>query len=89
LKIDAAIFNAGIIIQLKKESGSFKNWLDGNHPRTLQEWTKLFKGTFKFTGGEIVNEFLISTGYLEGAHISTCPIYNKVLLSDPAWKQKQ
>jgi hypothetical protein len=29
---------------------------------------QVFKKTFVFTGGEIVNEFLMSTGYLPGAH---------------------
>jgi DNA-3-methyladenine glycosylase I len=35
---------------------------------------KLFKTMFKFTGGEIVNEFLMSTGYLAGAHVQGCEI---------------
>ncbi|MEI7941873.1 MAG: DNA-3-methyladenine glycosylase I [Candidatus Riflemargulisbacteria bacterium] len=85
LKINAAIHNANVIIQLQKEFGSFKNWLDLHHPKEKQKWVKLFKKTFKFTGGEIVNEFLQSVGYLQGAHIPSCPIYNKVLKSKPAW----
>jgi DNA-3-methyladenine glycosylase I len=39
---------------------------------------KLFKKTFKFTGGEIVNEFLMSTGYLKGAHHESCPIHKSI-----------
>jgi len=85
LKIDAAIHNANIILQLQKEHGSFKNWLDAHHPKTKQEWMALFKKTFRFTGGEIVNEFLLSTGYLKGAHDETCPVYKKVLKTKPAW----
>jgi len=85
LKIDAAIHNANVILQLQKEHGSFKNWLDANHPKTKQEWMALFKKTFHFTGGEIVNEFLLSTGYLKGAHDETCPVYKKVLKTKPAW----
>ncbi len=85
LKIAAAIFNANVILQLQKEFGSFVKWLDNNNPKTLQQWTKLFKSTFKFTGGEIVNEFLVSTGYLPGAHIESCPVLKKVLKSKPAW----
>jgi DNA-3-methyladenine glycosylase I len=85
LKVDAAIHNANVILQLQKEFGSFKKWLDANHPLTKPEWTKLFKKTFKFTGGEIVNEFLMSTGYLKGAHIDACPIQKKVLKAKPAW----
>ena len=89
LKVKAAIHNAQVIMELKKEYGSFKSWLDHHHPKTKDEWTKLFKQTFKFTGGEIVNEFLLSTGYLEGAHTPDCPIYQKILDKDPAWKRSK
>lgn len=80
LKINAAIENAGIILKLQKESDSLKKWLQikALEINTLPEWTKLFKKTFKFTGGEIVNEFLISTGYLPGAHSVDCPVYQKI-----------
>ena len=79
LKIEAAIHNANVILGLQKEFTSFKNWLAVQHPKTKEEWMKLFKKTFKFTGGEIVNEFLMSTGYLANAHIPSCPIYAKVV----------
>lgn len=85
LKIKAAIHNARVILKLQNEYGSFKNWLDRHHPQTREEWTGLFKKTFTFTGGEIVNEFLVSTGYLEGAHSPDCPIYKKILEKKPAW----
>lgn len=85
LKIDATIHNANVILQLQKEHGSFKSWLDAHHPKTKQEWMTLFKKTFRFTGGEIVNEFLLSTGYLKGAHDESCPVYKKVLKTKPAW----
>ena len=88
LKINAAIENAKTILTLKKEYGSFENWLDSHHPKPLQEWMKIFKKTFKFTGGEIVNEFLVSTGYLPGAHSANCPIYPQVVKADPAWNRK-
>jgi DNA-3-methyladenine glycosylase I len=78
LKINAAIVNAQKIVALKKEYGSFKNWLDGHHPLELANWLKLFKKNFKFVGGEIVNEFLMSTGYLPGAHVEECPVYLKL-----------
>jgi len=87
LKVDAAIENAKRIKQLQKENGSFKKWLDKNHPLTREQWTKLFKQTFRFTGGEIVNEFLVSTGYLPGAHVHDCPVYKKVLKSNPPWNK--
>ena len=85
LKIEATIENAKVIKQLQKQHGSFKNWIDHHHPLTKDEWVKLFKKTFRFTGGEIVNEFLMSTGYLPGAHDESCPIYKKVLKEKPAW----
>lgn len=75
LKINAAIENAKKILELQKEFGSFKSWLDGHRGKSKEEWVKLFKKTFKFTGGEIVNEFLMSAGYLAGAHVSSCSIY--------------
>ncbi len=74
LKINAAIYNANVILGLQTEYGSFKKWIEANHPKEKHEWVKLFKGIFKFTGGEIVNEFLMSTGYLAGAHDEDCPI---------------
>jgi len=88
LKVHAAIENAKTILALQKEFGSFKNWLDQHHPKTKEEWTKLFKKTFRFTGGEIVNEFLLSTGYLPGAHEESCKVYKKVLKAKPLWNKK-
>jgi len=90
LKVNAAIVNAQKILELKKEFGSFMSWLDSNAKRSLtkDEWTKLFRKTFVFTGGEIVNEFLMSTGYLAGAHEEKCPVYRTVAGLRPAWMRK-
>lgn len=85
LKVNAAIVNARKILELQKEFGSFRNWLDAHHPLAKDEWVKLFRKTFVFTGGEIVNEFLLSTGYLEGAHEAACPIYGIVKTQNPPW----
>lgn len=85
LKVNAAILNAQKVRELQKEYGSFKAWLDANQRLSKEEWIKLFKKTFVFTGGEIVNEFLMSTGYLRGAHDESCPIYKKVASLRPAW----
>ncbi len=87
LKINAAIENAKTILILQREFGSFQEWLKSHHPKTKEEWVKTFKKTFKFTGGEIVNEFLMSTGYLPGAHSADCPIYKKSLKMKPLWNQ--
>lgn len=88
LKVNAAIVNAQKVLELKKEHGSFKGWLDANHLLTKDEWAKLFKKVFVFAGGEIVNEFLISTGYLAGAHEVGCLIYKKVVNLHPMWMRK-
>ena len=85
LKVNAAIHNAQQILQIKSEYGTFKRWLDENAHLNREEWTKLFKKTFKFVGGEIVNEFLMSSGYLPGAHEVDCPTYKKIELLKPKW----
>ncbi len=85
LKINAAIENAIVIISLQKENGSFEKWLESNNPKILEEWVKLFKKTFTFTGGEIVNEFLMSIGYLPGTHDINCPVYKKIQKHNPVW----
>ncbi|MDB5271823.1 MAG: methyladenine glycosylase [Chitinophagaceae bacterium] len=87
LKVNAAIENAKTILLLQKEYGSFEKWLEHHHPKRKDEWVKLFKKTFKFTGGEIVNEFLMSIGYLDGAHSSTCKIYKDVMKTKPMWSK--
>jgi DNA-3-methyladenine glycosylase I len=88
LKINAAVENAKRVIELQKEFGSFKNWIDRHHPLTKEEWVKFFKNNFRFTGGEIVNEFLMSTGYLPGAHAENCPVYKKIEKLKPMWMRK-
>jgi len=85
LKVDAAIANARTIQELQGSHGSFAGWLDAHHPRTREAWVKLFKRHFRFTGGEITGEFLLSTGYLEGAHHPDCPVYDRVLRLAPPW----
>jgi DNA-3-methyladenine glycosylase I len=85
LKVDAAIENAKRILAIRKSHGSFAAWLDAHHPRTKDEWVKLFKQTFVFTGGEITGEFLMSTGYLPGAHVASCPVYMRVIEAGAPW----
>jgi DNA-3-methyladenine glycosylase I len=89
LKIDAAIENARRIGEIQKAYGSFAAWLDHHHPLSKQEWVKLFKKTFRFTGGEIVGEFLMSTGYLTGAHAEDCPVYAQIAALNPPWMRDE
>ncbi|MBP6888915.1 MAG: DNA-3-methyladenine glycosylase I [Candidatus Pacebacteria bacterium] len=83
LKINAAIYNAQRLTEIQKEVGGFKKWLDTEDKRlkdlktkddgTLkEEWVKLFKKNFKFVGGEIVGEFLMSINMLPGSHDKSC-----------------
>jgi DNA-3-methyladenine glycosylase I len=85
LKVDAAIENAKRILALRKTHGSFSAWLDAHHPLDKTEWVKLFKKTFVFTGGEITGEFLMSTGYLPGAHVDSCPVYARTIAAGAPW----
>lgn len=84
-KIDAAIENARRLRAIRAEAGSFKGWLDTHHPLALAEWIALFRKTFRFTGPEITREFLVSTGYLAGAHERSCPAFARVERRRPPW----
>lgn len=85
LKVNAVIYNAQQILTLQNEFGSFKNWLDQQVENSKEKWVNVFKKRFKFVGGEIVNEFLMSTGYLPGAHQENCPIFDEIKKHNPSW----
>jgi DNA-3-methyladenine glycosylase I len=87
LKVDAAIENARRIQALRHSHGGFAAWLEAHHPRPKDDWVKLFKKTFKFTGGEITGEFLMSTGYLPGAYELDCPIFETISRLEPPWRR--
>ena len=89
LKVDAVIENARRLQVIREAHGSFAEWLDAQHPLSREEWVKLFKKTFRFTGGEITGEFLISTGYLPGAHEMECPVYRRVMRTKPPWSKRK
>ncbi|KLI98841.1 DNA-3-methyladenine glycosylase I [Luteimonas sp. FCS-9] len=83
LKIDAAIHNARVVQRMRDTHGGFAAWLDAHahedgRPRDKASWVKLFKRTFRFTGGEITGEFLMSLGYLPGAHRPDCPVMDDI-----------
>lgn len=85
LKVRVVIENARHLIVIRDGYGSFAAWLDAQHPLPPEEWQKLFKKTFVFTGGEIVRSFLLSMGYLPGAHDPDCPVYQEIALLRPPW----
>ncbi len=85
LKVEAAIHNARRIVEIQGEHGSFSAWLKAHHPLRKEEWVRLFKKNFRFVGGEIVGEFLMSTGYLPGAHRPDCPVFTTIAALEPPW----
>ena len=85
LKIDAVIENARRVQSLRESHGGFAAWIDAHHPLEKPEWVKLFKKQFRFTGGEIVGEFLMSLGYLPGAHNLGCPVHDQLEKLSPPW----
>jgi DNA-3-methyladenine glycosylase I len=87
LKIEAAIENAKRISAIQKREGSFAAWIAARHPLGKADWVKLFKKEFVFVGGEIVGEFLMSIGYLPGAHGPDCPVGQRLARSraKPPW----
>ncbi|QBG92764.1 DNA-3-methyladenine glycosylase I [Xanthomonas oryzae] len=87
LKVLAAIHNAQVVQRLRATHGSFAQWLDAHHPLDKPAWVKLFKKTFRFTGGEITGEFLMSLGYLPGAHHADCPVFSRIQALAPPWLQ--
>jgi len=87
LKVNAAIENANRLLVIQTEFGSFSAWLEKHHPLPKEDWVKLFKKTFVFTGGEIVGEFLMSTGYLPGSHVPECPVFERVREAGAPWSR--
>jgi DNA-3-methyladenine glycosylase I len=77
-KIEAVIENARRMPELVAPNGSFAGWIAAHHPLTKDEWVKLFRKSFKFMGPEIVGEFLMSIGYLPGAHRADCPAQKRI-----------
>lgn len=85
LKVNSIIENAKRIQAMRQSHGGFAKFIEAHHPMARAGWVKLFKKTFKFTGGEIVNEFLMSLGYLPGAHREDCPAYQRIAAQKPPW----
>jgi DNA-3-methyladenine glycosylase I len=85
LKVRAIVENARRVRALRASHGGFSAWLEAHHPRAKAEWVKLFRTTFLFTGGEIVGEFLLSLGYLPGAHAPDCPVAARAQAAGARW----
>ena len=87
LKVNAAIHNARAIRGLRESHGGFAAWIRAHHPLAKEDWVQLFRKTFRFTGGEITGEFLMSIGYLPGSHREDCPVYGRIAALGPAWME--
>ena len=85
LKINAAIENARVIQAMRGSHGGFAGWLRAHHPLRKPDWVKLFRKAFRFTGGEITGEFLMSIGYLPSPHRADCPVYTEIARLQPPW----
>lgn len=84
-KVDAAIENARRIQALRDSHGGLAGWLAAHHPRDKADWVKLLRGSFVFMGPEVVGEFLMSIGYLPGAHRPDCPVQGRIAPLRPPW----
>ncbi len=87
LKVEAIIANARTVQTLRQSHGGFHAWLAAHHPRDKPAWVKLFRATFRFTGGEIVGEFLMSLGWLPGAHAPDCPAFARIAALALPWQR--
>lgn len=88
LKVAAIIENARRVQALRASHGGFADWLAVQDAVDKADWVKRFRRTFKFMGGEVVGEFLMSIGHLPGAHRADCPIHRKILRLSPPWMAK-
>jgi DNA-3-methyladenine glycosylase I len=88
LKVNAAIENARVIRAMRASHGGFAGWLRAHHPLDKEDWVRLFRKTFRFTGGEITGEFLMSIGYLPSPHRPDCPVYDEIAGLNPPWMEQ-
>lgn len=84
-KIEAVVANAQTVLDLQRESGSFAAWIAARHPLSKADWVRLFRRHFRFMGPEVVGEFLLSIGYLPGAHRPDCPVAKRIAELSPPW----
>lgn len=85
-KIAALIENAQRIKALRQPPhNGLAGWIAAHHPLSKKEWVRIFRAQFVFMGGEVVGEFLMSIGYLGGAHRSSCPVFAEIERLSPPW----
>lgn len=84
-KIDAVIENARRLRRIRDDYGALAVWLQAHHPLSEADWVILFRTHLVFMGPEVVREFLLSIGYLPGAHVPACPVYQAIAKLGPPW----
>lgn len=89
LKVNAIIENARRVVAIQDSHGSFANWIAEGHPMVKADWVKRFRKAFKFQGGEVVGEFLMSIGYLPDSHGPACPVGHRLAALDLPYRQAQ
>ncbi len=72
LKIEAAIENARVVLELKKEFGSFNKYLGSLDGMDEGALFREFKKRFRFMGPKIAESFLQSIGRLPTPHEEGC-----------------
>lgn len=82
-KITAVIDNARRVRDLRDREGGLAQWLARHHPRREGDWLALLRGTFRFCGPEVAREFLMSIGYLPGAHRADCLVHQGLVSLPP------
>ena len=71
-KAEAIIYNAGMVLEIAGQFGSFGKWVERVAKWEKSEAEKEFKKLFKFAGPTIVYEFLTSTGHWPTPHEEGC-----------------
>jgi DNA-3-methyladenine glycosylase I len=72
VKTESVIHNAGVVLELARQYGSFGKWVERVSTRQKLNAEAEFKKLFKFTGPTIVYEFLTSTGHWPVPHEKGC-----------------
>lgn len=75
LDLNSCVIPAEAGIQKNKDLDSSLRWNDNTKAKIKKLWLKLFKKHFKFVGGEIVGEFLMSINMLPGSHDKNCKVH--------------
>ena len=83
-QVESALKNPGIVRHRGKIEAAVGN---ARAFLAIEDRESFSDFLWRFTGGEITGEFLMSLGYLPGAHRSDCPAYRRIATMAPPWMQ--